>query len=364
MNSLLICGSRGYPARYGGFETLTQELANLLILRGFKVVVTGFSSDLHENSEENVAGVLCVNVRYRGWFRLANIISTFKATRIAVKRTRVTGAIVLNDINFLTAFYLKYKYKVPVIMHLDGDESIRRGIPWPGKLLHKIMRRLSLEFIDKVVIDSKELISTIKTRHTHKITVIKYAPMEVSKNHETFDSYLDYAPKDFFLNIARIVPENNVAEIAQAYLSSKRTIPLLIIGKGTGSKKYEKKIEKYVRESDGNIHFFESEYDPNKIIALMQNCSLYIHGHEAGGTNPIVVTARKYAVRLASHENRFNIEGSRPDEIFWNSPLQLMKIMDGYSSILPEVNIAVKVSSIEDSWEQIVTQYCGVLFSE
>ena len=37
--SVALLGSRGIPGRYGGYETLMEELAVRLIARGFKVTV-------------------------------------------------------------------------------------------------------------------------------------------------------------------------------------------------------------------------------------------------------------------------------------------------------------------------------------
>ena len=37
--SVALIGSRGIPARYGGYETLMEELAVRLLARGFRVTV-------------------------------------------------------------------------------------------------------------------------------------------------------------------------------------------------------------------------------------------------------------------------------------------------------------------------------------
>ena len=365
VDTIIICGSRGYPAQYGGFETLAQEVAESLGQRGFSTIVTGFSSELNssvEISEKNSKGVTSVNVRFTGWFRLANMFSTIKATRIALKKSKVQGAIVLNDVNFLTALYLQKKLKLPVVIHLDGDESIRRGIPLPGKLLHKAMRWLSLEFIEKIVVDSRVLLEDIEIRHQSKVAVIKYGATNIFDDREAINNFESELPERFFLNIARLVPENNVAEIMQAYLASKRQIPLVVIGKGTGIEKYENELQELVRISQGKIFLLNAEYNPRIIISLIDRCSLYIHGHEAGGTNPILVTARKYAPRLASHENRFNLEDSRIDEIFWSTPFQLTQIMDSHSILLSKENLPImNVHSVE-SWEEISGKYYDLLF--
>lgn len=305
-----------------------------------------------------------MNVGFTGWFRLANMFSTIKATRIALKKTKVQGAIVLNDVNFLTALYLQKRLKVPVVIHLDGDESIRRGIPLLGKLLHKGMRWLSLQFIEKIVVDSRALLEDVKMRHQSKVAVIKYGASNTSDSREDIGDLESKLPVKFFLNIARFVPENNVVEIMQAYLASKRNIPLVVVGKGTGMEKYENEIQDLVKHSQGRIFVLDAEYNPSLIVSLIDRCRLYIHGHEAGGTNPILVTARKYASRLASHENRFNLEDSRIDEIFWSTPFQLTQIMDSHSMLLSQENLPNENRYSVESWEEISGKYYDLLSTD
>jgi glycosyltransferase involved in cell wall biosynthesis len=354
----LICGSRGYPARYGGFETLTQELCEYWNGAGIKVTVTGFFRKGGESSPiRNDQGIKVVNVEFSGWSRLTNLFATFKAMRIALSQDEFDGAIVLNDVNFFTAWFLQAGLGIPVIIHLDGDESARRGIPWPGRVLHQVLRLASIKFINQIVVDSSALLSKVPKRNLNKVSVIKYGFSSISTLKELV--YRDYPElkSGYFLNIARFVPENNVAEIIEAYLDSNRQLPLVILGKGTGTKKYELKLENLARKAPGRIRLLEAEYDKKKVCSLIVESSLYIHGHEAGGTNPVLITARQYASFLASHDNSYNREGCRSDEEFWSSVTSLTNIINSKHSLGSSTYRATPPKLNSLSWAEIAGQY-------
>ena len=364
MKSILICGSRGYPAHYGGFETLTQELSELWSEEGLRVTVTGFSGKGTESvliKNELPKNIRTINVKFSGWFRIANLIATFKAARIACSHDEFDGAIVLNDVNFFTAWYLQEKFAIPVVIHLDGDESARRGIPWPGRVLHWAMRVASIIFIDKIVVDSRVLLKKFRQKHLHKVTVIKYGSPRVSTNRKLMYQDSPELNEGYFLNVARFVPENNVAEIIEAYLNSKRQIPLVILGKGTGSKKYESKLEDLAMRAPGKIRLMEAQYDRTVLCTLIQDSILYIHGHEAGGTNPVLITARQLATFVASHNNSYNREDCRSDEEFWSDVTQLTNIMNLKSSLRLSEDKATIPSTSSESWAEIADQYLDAL---
>jgi len=367
MKSILICGSRGYPAQYGGFETLTQELGESWSKEGHRVLITGFSSKSGDKvfvKAEPIGEIVTIIVEYSGWSRLANMFATFKAARQACKLYKLDGAIVLNGANFFTALYLQERRAMPVVMHLDGDESSRRGIPWPGKVLHSLMRLASINFIDKIVVDSRALLKRIPVRLSNKVNVIKYSFRDVSTDKEVI--YREYPELlgGYFLNVARLVPENNVAEIMESYLTSEKRIPLVILGKGTGSKSYESKLVDMALKEPSKILLLNAQYDPQKLCTMISESSLYIHGHEAGGTNPVLVTARRFASNLVSHDNSYNREDCRSDEKFWRDLSDLRFIMDSESLNNNGRDVANPPKASMESWEEIADQYLELLFKD
>ena len=61
---IAIIGTRGIPAKYGGFETFAEEISKRLVISGFDAVVYG-RSGYYENSEkiEFIDGVKSIHIK-------------------------------------------------------------------------------------------------------------------------------------------------------------------------------------------------------------------------------------------------------------------------------------------------------------
>src|SRR5690606_30544783 len=62
---IAICGTRGVPANYGGFETFAEELGARLVERGYDVTVYGrvYGKDNLEQGPSKYRGMNCVSIR-------------------------------------------------------------------------------------------------------------------------------------------------------------------------------------------------------------------------------------------------------------------------------------------------------------
>jgi glycosyltransferase involved in cell wall biosynthesis len=363
MGGILIAGSRGYPANYGGFETLAQNLADQWSEQHFHIFVTGFSTS-HTNPIEitsHKGGLIkTVKVNLPVWSRLKNLVCTFVAVVYTVRKFDIDDALVLNDVNLLSALFLKV-CKIRTVIHLDGDESARRGLPKVGRFVHSVFRKVAFRHLDNLVVDSMALLRNVPRNSKGRVHVVKYGvnPKDIYKEKIPLD--VEWIKDNYILVVARFVPENNIQEILGAYLSSSCKVPLVIIGKGTGGHKYEKEIERLAHIREGKVFVVSAIYDSKLIHSLLANSALYVHGHEAGGTNPILISARFFAKNIAAHDNVYNQEGSGLKETFWNSTSQLVQI---FNQLDGQVEIADENPRREigiESWESISLQYLELI---
>lgn len=363
MASILIAGSRGYPARYGGFETLAQKLAEHWSEEHLETIVTGFADGPfkapHVTSYKEGL-ISSVTVSLPIWSRLKNLISTFVTVVYSVRKFEIDYALVLNDVNLPSAILLKAS-GIKIIVHLDGDEASRRGLPKLGKLIHKTFRRIIYSFFDSIVLDSYALLDFAPRRKKDLVNVIKYGvdPADIYEGEIPISRLL---PKNgYILSIARFVPENNITEIINAYLKSHSEIPLVIIGRGTGSARYQGEISQLCKSSEEKIYVFDAIYDSKLIHYLIRNSALYVHGHEAGGTNPILISARCFARRLIAHDNVYNREGARSDEQFWKVTDDLVRVFSRIEINLEGSDQGSKPDVRLDDWKSIAQQYLELM---
>ena len=118
MMQIALLGTRGVPARYGGFETAAEEIGRRLAERGHDVVV--YCRNPGQTRDEYL-GMRLVNlpaVRQRAAETLSH---TMLSVGHAIAREHPDVAIVFNAANapFLPALRLA---RIPVAVHVDGLE--------------------------------------------------------------------------------------------------------------------------------------------------------------------------------------------------------------------------------------------------
>ncbi len=351
---ILICGSRGIPARYGGFESLAQALTMNFSDHEHEVVVTGFSNEIKESVINQRNGNVSYQIPGRGPRFLQNFLCTWVATQDLDTEHSFDAVIVLNDVNYFVAH--KYSKKgVRTVLHLDGAEAKRSGLPFIGKFAHWFFRRLAVKSGIPLVVDSMAIKEDMKLS-SQKVAVISYAP-HVNEAKKPEYKNLNLEPNRYFVAIARFVDENQILQLIDGYISSGRDEQLLIVGLGTGSKKYEVRVLN-AAQYDEDIHVLPKNYDRAEINWLLQNAKGYIHGHSVGGTNPILVDARLHAELILSHDNPYNRENSGYKEHFWSSNDQLTNLLKSIDLLI----VSGEVSDYGlDSWETIALQYLDLL---
>jgi len=132
---LAILGTRGIPARYGGFETFAEELSRRLAARGHQVTV-------YCRSRYPEAFYHGVRLRYLPTIRhkyLDTVVHTFLSTLdLLIRRQDV--ALYCNAANALFTF-LPRLLGIPVALNVDGLERKRRKWSWLGRSWYELSER-------------------------------------------------------------------------------------------------------------------------------------------------------------------------------------------------------------------------------
>jgi glycosyltransferase involved in cell wall biosynthesis len=95
-------------------------------------------------------------------------------------------------------------------------------------------------------------------------------------------------PGEYYLVVARLEPENNVALIIREYVASSAKRPLVVVGGSQYGTEYAKAI---LDKSNLRVRCLGPIYDSPLINGLYRECYCYVHGHEVGGTNPSLLRA-------------------------------------------------------------------------
>ncbi|MBE7191067.1 MAG: DUF1972 domain-containing protein [Gordonia polyisoprenivorans] len=281
--SVAIVGSRGYPSFYGGFETLIRHLAPYLADQGWNVAVYGRS----ETEGEAARADPRIDRRHsRGvdTQRLSTLTYGLTASfDTCVRRPDV--ALVLNIANGFWLPMLRAR-GVPTVVNVDGIEWQRAK--W-GPLARGTFRkgaRLTASFADELVCDAKEIARFWSETYGRKGIYIPYGadvPDEGSPPDELGD-------RPYALVVARLVPENTVAEFVAAADAITAHCDVVIVGSSGYGGPLEAAVADLAQRSP-SVRWFGHLSDDATLFSLWRHAAAYFHGHSVGGTNPALVQA-------------------------------------------------------------------------
>ncbi|MCC6954174.1 MAG: glycosyltransferase [Deltaproteobacteria bacterium] len=302
--SVAICGTRGIPARYGGFETFAEELSQRLVAQGYPTRVYCRHSTTPEL--KSIDGVELVHLPAPRHKYLETVVHTFLSF-LHLLVYPVDVVILCNAANAPLLPILKLR-RIRVATNVDGIERNRAKWNSIGKLWYRLGEWSAARWSHRVISDADFIRDYYRERFGVASDVIRYGysaaheelvAEKVAGNPYTIPAWRDLAvvrefglePNQYILYVSRFEPENNALLVIQAFrqLDPSRRPPLVLVGDAPYADDYKRAL----REASGecpDIHFagyrFGEEYRALQIGAL-----LYVQATEVGGTHPALVEA-------------------------------------------------------------------------
>ena len=243
--------------------------------------------------------------------------------------------------------------KVKIITNIDGIEWRREKWKGLAKTFLKFSESLAVRFSTQVVSDNDSITNYISEEYQSSCKTIAYGGDHafVAMANVKLDDIFD-ASDPFALSICRIEPENNVHLILEAFSEAK--LRIVFIGNWEKSsygsalyKKYKDKI---------NITLLNPIYCLDTLHAFRSACSVYVHGHSAGGTNPSLVEIMHFSKPIAAFDCSFNRATMEDKGNYFSSSKGLAKIL-GESNSLVDGNAMAEIAKRRYTWEIIRKQY-------
>jgi glycosyltransferase involved in cell wall biosynthesis len=308
-----MVGTRGVPARYGGFETCVEEVGRRLASAGHEIVVY-----CREADQRNYLGMERVGLpalRHRAFETLSH--TALSTTHLVTRRRLPDAAFVFNAANSPLIPILHSRH-VPVILHMDGLEWRRSKWGPVGRRYYQYAEALGVYLADCIISDA-EAISDYY-RHTYGVasSTIAYGAPIVSP-HAARLSELELTAAHFCLIVARTEPENHVRESLLGALADDSDQPIVLVGSVPYESTYSREVAAIARSSS-RVRHLGSLWDQELLDVLYAHCRIYIHGHSVGGTNPSLLRAMGAGAAVAAYDCRFNRETLAGDGLFWDTP--------------------------------------------
>ncbi len=311
-----ILGSRGVPARYGGFETLAEELGRRLVDRGHEVTVYGRSAFV-DRDLGRYRGMRLVVLPAPRRKHLETVVHTFLGA-VHAAREAYDAVLLLNAANAPWVRVLQLA-GVPVALNVDGLERKRRKWGVAGRTYYRFCERLAALLPEALITDAEVIRRYYRRSYRAASRMIAYGgDLEPPAGRKMLDE-LGLEPEKYVLYVSRFEPENNPDRVVAAYAAVGGDRPLVMVGDAPYAAGL---VDRVRRLADPRVILPGAVYGEG-YRELLFNCRAYVHATEVGGTHPALVEAMgagRPVLYLDTPENRevasgaglpFRFEGER-----------------------------------------------------
>lgn len=298
---IALLGTRGIPANYGGFETCAEELGARLVERGHEVTVYCRSHHVHY-TEPSYRGMRLV--------RLATIpnkyLDTITHATISTLHALTQGYdVVLMFIagNSPISFVPRLAGQ-RVALNVDGLDWKRRKWPPLAKKYIQFAEWLATKLPNAVITDARHVQQYYRTHYHTETTFIAYgANVTTLPAGEHLAKYGLEAGK-YILFVGRLVPENCVHHLVNAFAELKTGMRCVIVGDAPYAGEY---IEALKASAGSNVTFTGYLFGDG-YRELSSHAYAFVETSEVGGTHPALLEAMAFGNVVVVNDTRENLE--------------------------------------------------------
>ena len=381
--SVYIIGSKGIPAKYGGFETFVEKLTEYQQDRNIQYYVacmrenSAKSGIMNDQFEHN--GAICFNIDVPniGPARAIayDIAAVNKAIEIA-KKNKDEAPIFYILACRIGPFISGLKKKIRsiggrLLVNPDGHEWLRAKWSLPVRKYWKFSEQLMIKHADLLVCDSKNIEKYIREdykQYQPKTTYIAYGTDTTPSSLKSEDAKVrnwyrekGVSENGYYLVVGRFVPENNYESMIREFMKSNSKKDFVLITNVEQNKFYDQLLKDTGFDKDPRVKFVGTVYDQELLKYIRENAFAYFHGHEVGGTNPSLLEALASTKLNLLLDVGFNREVGEDGAIYWRKDnLQhIIKISEELSQEEIEKMNKLSTKQVKErfSWEFIVDEY-------
>lgn len=352
MKRVAIIGTMGVPAKYGGFESLVENIIGDNAASDIQYTIFCSGPDYKEHKKRYKGARL----KYSRFLRANGIDSILYDIFSMIRCIRGYDTLLILGVSgciFLPVFRLFFHKRL--VINIDGLEH--RRAKW-GKYTRWFLRKseaMAVRYADVVVSDNKGIQDYVKETYHKGSELIAYGGDHVLKDlsedeqSKILDKYKLHK-NGYAITVCRIEPENNSQIILEAFAKTGKQ--LVFIGNWMHSEWSRKLKEKYA--SYNNILFLNSVYDLNILYALRNNCAEYIHGHSAGGTNPSLVEAMFFGKPILAFDVVYNKETTEGMAYYFKTVDDLIELLNRNNK---DGSAMREIALKRYTWNHIAKQY-------
>ncbi len=275
---IAILGTRGIPARYGGFETFAEELSTRLVSRGHSVTV--YCRDPEPvGSYRGVHRQYLPTIRHKYFDTLAH--TGFSTLHLLANH--VDAVLYCNGANAIYT-WMPRLLGMPVAINVDGLERKRKKWNILAQKWYQLSEWLSTFCPTRIITDAVEIERYYRETYQASSTFIPYG---AELGPVAWKPLLGLEARNYFLYVTRFEPENNPLLVRESFEKIDTPLKLALVGDAPYAPEY---IARVRATTDQRIVLPGAIYGEGYHI-LQSHCFAYIHATEVGGTHPALIEA-------------------------------------------------------------------------
>jgi glycosyltransferase involved in cell wall biosynthesis len=355
---VVLIGTNGIPANYGGIETLAEYLAR----------------DLNEDydlycycsktpKEKQLAIYRNTKLIYMPWN--ANGAQSIIYDGITILRSlRRFDVLVVLGCSCPPAMFFKIFTKKHIVLNIIGGKETEkvRGAKFLGKIevsIKKWMEGMQAKYADYVIIDNAANVSTFEERHHLKPLLAEYGGEHaiVEPITSEMEEKYPFLKGRYDVTVSRAQEDMNIHMVIDAYKQVKDR--KIVIVSNWQKSEYGQKL--YVENNDKyeNIILLNAIYDQKELNTIRGNACLYLHTHSKCGTAPSLVEAMYLNLPIICFKVPTNIETTERKSIYFESVPELVEILKELNEERIETvkNDLHKIAQRRYNWKRISDIY-------
>jgi glycosyltransferase involved in cell wall biosynthesis len=345
---IAILGTRGIPARYGGFETFAEELATRLVERGHVVSVYCREQD-PPGLYRGVDRRYLPTIRHKYFDTLAH--TGFSTLHLLGNQVDV--ALYCNGANAIYT-WMPRLFGMPVALNVDGLERKRKKWNQLAKKWYHLSEWLSTFCPTRIITDAQEIERYYRESYSADSTFIPYG---ADLGPVDWKPTLGLEPKQYFLYVTRFEPENNPLLVRESFEKVETEMKLALIGDAPYAHDYIAQIR---NTTNPRVILPGAIYGEGYRI-LQSHCFAYVHATEVGGTHPALIEAMGRGALILYLDTAENREVAGETGIAFQAD-QLPQAMQKVLSMEEADREALRKAALERvrqrySWEVVTDQY-------
>jgi glycosyltransferase involved in cell wall biosynthesis len=253
---------------------------------------------------------------------------------------------------------------VPVVLNTDGQEWLRGKWGNAARSYFHWCATRAGGAATALVSDCSAMREIYANEFGADSTVIPYCWNGILEDDDATGSDT-FAAGSYFITGGRMVPENNIDLVAEAYLETPYEQSLVVVGDAN----YDSPVVRRLHElalHDARILPIGHVGSRRAFRDLLANARGYLHGHSVGGLNPSLVEAMASGAAVVALDTPFNRETLGPSAHFFardraDVRRALQQLSDATPEQLAEYRSSLRTRALEqfdlgpvaDAYEQL-----------